>query len=73
MQVLLPGSLGCFLTRGGPFEQPWQHKGGEGHLGGCNHELHIAMPRWMHLCVVTSDPSLPSARPVIQVIRMLPH
>lgn len=71
MQVLLPGSLCCFLTRGGPLSS--HDITGEGHLGGCNHELHIAMPRWMHLCVEASDPSLPSARPVIQVIRMLPH
>ena len=31
-----------FITRGGPLSSPGST--GEGSLGGCNHELHIAMP-----------------------------
>lgn len=31
---------------------------GVGHSGGCECELHIAVPRWLQLCLVTSDPGL---------------
>lgn len=57
MQVLLPGPWCCFLPSLGWTSELLLHHGG-GALGGCECELHIAIPWWLQLCSVTSDPGL---------------